>query len=48
MIIFQKVFVFMKKAGSLDRKEIKLNSNPIWMTGTVWFILKSHAWAVFL
>lgn len=41
MLIFQKVYVFFKEAGSPDRKEIKLNSNPIWI------ILKSHAWAVF-
>lgn len=40
MIIFQKsVFFSRNKRVFLDLKEIKLNSNLIWMSGTMWFIL---------
>lgn len=36
-LFFKKHFFFFTYAGFLDLKEIKLKSNPIWMTGTMWF-----------
>lgn len=39
-LFFKKAFFFSRnKRVFLDLKEIKLNSNLIWMSGTMWFIL---------